>query len=243
VNWHAAGVERGDLVLRAGQLGTALSYDLTTGKLKHQITAGEGNVTQLPASMRKLERLFQAVGKEKGRVRTSAIFTRLHGRKRARPAHARRRRSRHWPVAVGTILRRQLFATGSADDVSVRNANGQGFSFSRKSMCRRRHGMETADADHVKARDGKTDLRPPVRPTNLDSTKKYPIINHIYPGPQTGSVGGRSFNATRGDAQSSPSWGRRHGARRQGTPWRSKAFHDAYYANMGAIPFPIRSPG
>ena len=54
----------------------------------------------------------------------------------------------------------------------------------------------------VKARDGKTDLYGLMyTPTNLDSAKKYPIINYIYPGPQTGSVGSRTFNAARGDHQ------------------------------------------
>src|SRR5204862_4554285 len=54
----------------------------------------------------------------------------------------------------------------------------------------------------VKARDGATDLYGLMyKPTNLDEKKKYPIINHIYPGPQGGSVGSRSFSAARGDAQ------------------------------------------
>ena len=52
----------------------------------------------------------------------------------------------------------------------------------------------------VKARDGKTDLYGLLfKPSNFDSTKRYPIINNIYPGPQTGSVGGRSFSPARGD--------------------------------------------
>ena len=38
-------------------------------------------------------------------------------------------------------------------------------------------------------------------PTNLDPNKKYPIIDYIYPGPQGGSVGSRSFSASRGDNQ------------------------------------------
>ena len=54
----------------------------------------------------------------------------------------------------------------------------------------------------VKAADGTTDIYGLLfRPTNFDSTKKYPIINHIYPGPQTGSVGSRAFAAARGDKQ------------------------------------------
>jgi dipeptidyl aminopeptidase/acylaminoacyl peptidase len=81
-------------------------------------------------------------------------------------------------------------------------------------------------------------------PTQLDSNAKYPIINHIYPGPQTGSVGGRSFNPARGDAQSLAELGfvvvEIDG---MGTPWRSKAFHDAYYGNMGDNTLPDQVAG
>jgi dipeptidyl-peptidase-4 len=87
----------------------------------------------------------------------------------------------------------------------------------------------------VKARDGKTDLYGLLyRPVNFDATKKYPIVNHVYPGPQTGSVAGRTFNAARGDAQALAELGfvvvEIDG---MGTPWRSKSFHDAYYGDMG----------
>jgi dipeptidyl-peptidase-4 len=87
----------------------------------------------------------------------------------------------------------------------------------------------------VKARDGVTDLYGLLyKPTQLDPTRKYPIINHIYPGPQTGSVGGRSFSAARGDAQAIAELGfvvvEIDG---MGTPWRSKKFHEAYFGNMG----------
>src|SRR3954469_5645436 len=97
----------------------------------------------------------------------------------------------------------------------------------------------------VKARDGKTDLYGLMyTPTKLDSTKKYPLINHIYPGPQTGSVGGRSFNAARGDAQALADLGfvvmELDG---MGTPWRSKSFHDAYYGNMGDNTLPDQVAG
>jgi dipeptidyl aminopeptidase/acylaminoacyl peptidase len=97
----------------------------------------------------------------------------------------------------------------------------------------------------VKARDGKTDLYGLLYvPTQLDSNKKYPIINHIYPGPQTGSVGSRSFSAARGDAQSLAELGfvvmELDG---MGTPWRSKTFHDAYYADMGDNTLPDQVAG
>jgi len=87
----------------------------------------------------------------------------------------------------------------------------------------------------VKARDGSTDLYGLMfKPTTLDPSKKYPIVNHIYPGPQTGSVGGRTFSPARGDAQALAELGfvvvEIDG---MGTPWRSKKFHEAYYGNMG----------
>jgi dipeptidyl-peptidase 4 len=87
----------------------------------------------------------------------------------------------------------------------------------------------------VKARDGVTDLYGLMfKPTALDPTRKYPIVNHIYPGPQTGSVGGRSFSAARGDGQALAELGfivvEIDG---MGTPWRSKKFHEAYYGDMG----------
>ena len=87
----------------------------------------------------------------------------------------------------------------------------------------------------VKARDGHTDIYGLLyQPTKLDPARKYPIINHIYPGPQSGSVGSRSFSSARGDAQALAELGfiviEVDG---MGNPTRSKAFHDAYYANMG----------
>jgi dipeptidyl aminopeptidase/acylaminoacyl peptidase len=87
----------------------------------------------------------------------------------------------------------------------------------------------------VKAADGKTDLYGQLfRPTRFDPSKKYPIINNAYPGPQSGSVGARSFSPARGDKQALAELGfivvSIDG---RGTPGRSKSFHDAYYGAMG----------
>jgi dipeptidyl aminopeptidase/acylaminoacyl peptidase len=87
----------------------------------------------------------------------------------------------------------------------------------------------------VKARDGNTDLYGLMhRPSNFDSTKKYPIVNYIYPGPQSGSVGSRQFVAVRGDTRAIAELGFivvQLDA--TGTPYRSKSFHAAWYGNMG----------
>jgi dipeptidyl aminopeptidase/acylaminoacyl peptidase len=86
----------------------------------------------------------------------------------------------------------------------------------------------------VKARDGVTDLYGLMfTPTNLDPNKKYPIIDYIYPGPQGGSVGSRSFSPSRGDHQALAELGFVV-VMIDGTcnPLRSKKFHDACYGNM-----------
>jgi dipeptidyl aminopeptidase/acylaminoacyl peptidase len=97
----------------------------------------------------------------------------------------------------------------------------------------------------VKARDGKTDLYGLMFvPTKLDSTKKYPIVNHIYPGPQTGSVGSRSFSPARSDNQALAELGFVVVALdAMGTPGRSKSFHDAYYGDMGDNGLPDQVSG
>jgi dipeptidyl aminopeptidase/acylaminoacyl peptidase len=87
----------------------------------------------------------------------------------------------------------------------------------------------------VKAHDGKTDLYGLMfLPTRLDRATKYPIVNNVYPGPQTGSTGSRSFTPARGDRQALAEIGfvvvTIDG---MGTPGRSKAFQDAYYGAMG----------
>ena len=97
----------------------------------------------------------------------------------------------------------------------------------------------------VKARDNSTDLYGLMyKPTNLDPTKKYPIVNRVYPGPQGGSVGSRSFSAARADSQALAELGfivvEIDG---MGNPDRSKKFHDFYYANMGDNTLPDQITG
>jgi dipeptidyl-peptidase-4 len=97
----------------------------------------------------------------------------------------------------------------------------------------------------VKARDGVTDIYGLMyRPTNFDPSERYPIVNSIYPGPQSGSVGSRSFTPSRGDAQSIAELGFivvQIDA--TGTPKRSKSFHAAWYGNMGDNGLPDQIEG
>ncbi len=94
-------------------------------------------------------------------------------------------------------------------------------------------GWKPAIPFTTKARDGLTDIHGVMYlPSTLDSTKRYPIISHIYPGPQVGSVGAWSFK-NGGEPFALAELGFivvqiDH----LGTPGRSKAFHDNYYGNF-----------
>jgi dipeptidyl aminopeptidase/acylaminoacyl peptidase len=97
----------------------------------------------------------------------------------------------------------------------------------------------------VKDRNGKWDLHGLMwTPTSLDSTKKYPIINYIYPGPQGGSVGSRQFTAATRDNQALAELGFIVVAiDGTGNPTRSKSFHDAYYGRLGDNTLPDQIAG
>ena len=97
----------------------------------------------------------------------------------------------------------------------------------------------------VKARDGETDLYGLMfKPSDFDETKKYPIINYIYPGPQSSSVRSMSFYASRGDNQAIAELGFIVVAiNAMGTPMRSKSFHETYYGNMGDNGLPDQITG
>ncbi len=219
--------------------GQLYLHDLQTGREKRQITTGEGNVTQLLRVDEKNRLLyFVAVGREKGR---DPYFRHLY--------------------RIGMDGRNlQLLTPDDADHEVTLSPSGRFFvdSYSKPDVpsvteLRDADGrlivtIEKADISRllatgwkppapitVKARDGVTDLFGLMyTPTNLDPSKKYPIVNHIYPGPQTGSVGGRTFSPARGDAQALAELGfvvvEIDG---MGTPWRSKQFHQKYYGDMG----------
>jgi dipeptidyl-peptidase-4 len=229
--------------------GQLYLFDLQTGKLKQQITTGEGNVTQLLRVDEKARTLyFVGVGRETGR---DPYFRHLYrigmdgrGLRLLTPADAD-----HDVTLSGSG--RYFVDSYSRPDVApiaeLRDADG-------KLLL----GLEQADISRllatgwkpptpivVKARDGVTDLYGLMyTPTNLDPSKKYPIVNHIYPGPQTGSVGGRSFSPARGDAQPLAELGfvvvEIDG---MGTPWRSKKFHEAYFGDMGDNTLPDQVAG
>jgi dipeptidyl aminopeptidase/acylaminoacyl peptidase len=97
----------------------------------------------------------------------------------------------------------------------------------------------------VLARDGITPLHGLLyRPTHFDPARRYPVINYIYPGPQSGSVGTRSFTASRRDHQAMAELGFIVVTLdAMGTPMRSRSFHEAYYGNLGDNGLPDQIAG
>lgn len=94
-------------------------------------------------------------------------------------------------------------------------------------------GWRPAEVFTVKARDGITDLHGVIYfPPNIDSTAKYPIISHIYPGPQVGSVGSWRFKGGGEDFSLAELGFVVIQLDHIGTPFRSKVFHDNYYGNF-----------
>jgi dipeptidyl aminopeptidase/acylaminoacyl peptidase len=92
----------------------------------------------------------------------------------------------------------------------------------------------------TKGRDGKTDIHGYiVRPSNFDANKKYPVIEHIYAGPHDHHVR-KSFNAAPYEQRMAELGFIVVKIDGMGTNWRSKAFHDVCWKNLGDSGFPDR---
>ena len=224
-------------------------HDLQSGKLKHQITSGEGNVTRLLRVDEDARTLyFEGVGRERGRDPYFRHFYRV-GMDGKAPRLLTPEDADH-DITVSPSGRYFVdnYSRPDVPSVSVlRDDTGKTVLTLEKMDISRllSAGWKPPMPITVKDRGGVGDLYGLLfRPTNFDPAKKYPIINRIYPGPQTGSVGSRQFAAARGDAQAMAELGfivvMIDG---MGTPWRSKRFHAAYYGNMGDNTLPDQVAG
>jgi dipeptidyl-peptidase-4 len=224
-------------------------YDLTTGRLKNRITTGEGNVMEVVRVDEKARTIyFVGQGREAGR---DPYFQHLYrvgfdgrGLTLLTPEDA------NHVVSLSPDGRFFLdsYSTPTTPPVTVlRDLNGKLVQeIERADVSRlRATGWKPPTPVRMKARDGKTDIYGLMfTPTQLDSTRKYPIVNYIYPGPQSGSVGSRSFSPARSDHQALAELGFVVVAiDGMGTPGRSKAFHDAYYGRMGDNTLPDQIAG
>lgn len=225
-------------------------YDLATGALKNRVTTGDGNVLSIARiDARARQVYYVGNGREADRDPYFAHLYRvgLNGRGQTlltpEPANHSVSPSPDGRFWIDT------YSTPDTPPVTVlRRADGRVVrELARTDVSRlAAAGWTPPTPITVKARDGVTDLHGLMfTPTQLDSTRKYPIINYIYPGPQGGSVGSRSFSASRNDHRALAELGFIVVAidGMGSSPLRSKAFHDAYYGRMGDNSIPDQVAG
>lgn len=239
VNWHVLN-ESNEVIWfsQRDNWGHLYLYDLRTGKLKHQITKGGWNVLQLLRIDRKERMLyFTGAGRETGDPYFQYLYrVRMDGKKLQLLTPENANHSITLSPSGDYFV--DSYSTPTTPPVSVlRDADGKTVLTLEEADISRlvSSGWQPPTPIKVKARDGQTDIYGLMyKPTHFDPSKSYPILNYIYPGPQTGSVGSRSFRPSRGDKQSLAELGFIVvEVDAMGTPGRSKSFHDAYYGNMG----------
>ncbi len=225
-------------------------YDLGGGKLKRAVTKGDWNVAEVLRIDETTGTVwFIGTGREAGR---DPYFKHLYkvgldGQSLTllTPEDAEHRillapDGRHFVDAYSTTAAAPVTVLRDSSDGRIVGE------IARTDITRLKAAGWVAPEDFtVKGRDGKTDLYGLMfKPTRFDASKKYPVINYIYPGPQVGSVGRRGFTPSRIDHQALAELGFIVVAiDGMGTPYRSKAFHDAYFADIGDNTLPDQVAG
>ena len=218
-------------------------YDAITGKLKNQITKGNWVVTQLiKVDEKKRELYFLADGREDG----NPYFTHFYkisfdGKKivSLTPEAGNHRIS----ISPSAKYFTDDYSQPDVPNVTVlKDMNGKLISILEKTSVSRLQatGWHSPTPFSVKAHDAVTDIYGLMfTPMHFDSSKKYPVIVYIYPGPQGGSVGSWSFTPSRGDNNALAELGFVVVVL-EGTsnPLRSKSFHDMSYGNMAENTLP-----
>ena len=224
-------------------------YDLTTGRLKNRITTGEGNVEDIVRVDEQARTIyFMGTGKEPGRDPYFQHLYRIGFDGRGQTLLTPENANHVVSVSPDGNYFVDTYSTPDTPPVTVlRDVSGRVVQTLERADISRlaATGWKPPTPIRMKARDGKTDIYGLMyTPSTLDSTRKYPIINHIYPGPQSGSVGTRSFSPARGDNQAVAELGfvvvEIDG---MGTPGRSKSFMDFYYGHMGDNTIPDQVAG
>ena len=215
-------------------------HDLSSGALKHAITTGEGNVTEVlrvDAATRTL--WFRGVGREPGRNPYYQHFYKVAFGGGAPVLLTPEDANHDITLSPDGTYFVDAYSTPTTAPVTVLRASADGrlvADIARADLSRlRAAGWVPPEPFTVKARDGKTDLYGLMfKPTHFDASRRYPLVVYVYPGPQTGSVRGRSFASARRDHQALAELGfiviAVDGL---GTPWRSKVFHDAFDGDIG----------
>nr|WP_315146656.1 DPP IV N-terminal domain-containing protein [uncultured Flavobacterium sp.] len=239
VNWHY--LESSNEIIwysERDDWGHLYLYDAKTGKLKSQITKGNFVVTQLLKVDEKNRVLyFEANGRESGRDPYFSHFYRIDFNGKNLQLLTPEDGNHTISLSPNGDYFVDTYSQPNVAPVSVlRATNGKLITTLEKADISKlvATGWKAPEPIKVKSRDGKWDLYGLLfTPTHLDATKKYPVVNYIYPGPQGGGVGSRNFFSARSDHQALAELGFVV-VIIDGTcnPDRSKSFHDACYGNM-----------
>ena len=213
-------------------------YDLKSGELKNQITQGKWlvrTVLHIDENERKI--FFTAGGKEEGNPYHVYLYkvnfdgTELECLTPEKGTH-NITPSQDWSYFTTTFS-----TTNNPPKTLLKNRSGdvlKEIASADISQLLKNNWQEPVEFS-VKARDNETDIYGLLYlPSFYNENHKYPVLNYIYPGPQSGSIGNYSFSVARRDFQALAELGFVVlGVDAMGTPGRSKSFHDAYYGNMG----------
>jgi len=223
-------------------------YDATTGQVKNQITKGDWVVSRLFKVDEKKRVLYFGVA---GREPENPYFDQLY-KVNFDGSHLEVLTPEAGNHTFSFSPSEDYFVDAwSKPDVApisvLRNLQGKVLVALEKTDISRlaATGWKPPIQFSVKAHDGVTDIYGLLfTPEKLDPSRKYPIIDYIYPGPQGGSVGSWSFAASRGDNQALAELGFIV-VEIEGTsnPYRSKSFHDMSYGNMAENTLPDQVTG
>ena len=213
-------------------------YDLSNGNLKNRITSGEWlvrDVLHVDESTREI--FFTGGGKEKGNpyhVYLYKVNFDGSGLVCLTPEKGTHRinASDDWKYFTTTFS-----TTENSPITLLKNRNGETLKeINRVDISELlENNWQQPIEFSVKARDNETDVYGLLYlPSFYNENHNYPVLNYIYPGPQSGSIGNYGFSVARRDFQALAELGFIViGVDAMGTPGRSKSFHDAYYGNMG----------
>ncbi|MDN3595715.1 S9 family peptidase [Zunongwangia endophytica] len=240
INWHY--LPESDEIIwysERDDWGHLYLYDLESGKLKNQITKGDFVVTSLiEVDEDKRMLYFYAQGKEEGRDPYFSNFYSIKFNGRNLKLLTPENGTHNVSLSPENKYFVDNYSQPDVPNVAVlRDIKGRKIMDLEKADISRLEaiGWQAPKPITVKSANKKWDLYGLMfTPTNLDESKKYPIVNYIYPGPQGGGVGGRYFSPARRDHQALAELGFIVVVI-DGTcnPGRSKSFHDACYGDMG----------
>ena len=218
-------------------------YDTATGNLKNQLTDGTwvaGPVAQIDTIGRKM--YFYGYGREKGidpyyYILYEAHLDRPNALRLLTPENA----SHEASISPSCRYLVDSYSTVSQEPVNVvRNRNGKVIMTLEKPDLQPVYemGWKAPERFKVKAADGVTDLYGVMwKPADFDSTKVYPIISNVYPGPFFEYVPTRfTINDVYNTRLAQLGFIVITVGHRGGTPMRGKAYHTYGYNNMRDYP-------